>query len=258
MTIMQAFLCGLVYYLAIGNMPFVGLWTLQRPLVCGLVTGIILGKPLVGAMTGASINLVYLGFISAGGFMPADMALSGILGTAFAITGGLDTKTALSLAVPIGLLGTIVWYARMTYGSIFVHVADRYIEKEQYQKIWRANVLYPQLLTALITIIPCGLAAYFGASYINGFVHALGGTVLTIFKVIGGLMPALGIAITLQYIYKEDARVFLYLGFVLATYSKLGLLPLGVIAGLAVVIYVQLINKKTSANQLDEEGEDFD
>lgn len=137
------------------------------------------------------------------------MALSGILGTAFAITGGLDTKTTLSLAVPIGLLGTIVWYARMTYGSIFVHVADRYIEKEQYQKIWRANVLYPQLLTALITIIPCGLAAYFGASYINGFVHALGGTVLTIFKVIGGLMPALGIAITLQYIYKEDARVFL-------------------------------------------------
>lgn len=238
MTIMQAFLCGLVYYLAIGNMPFVGLWTLQRPLVCGLVTGIILGKPLVGAMTGASINLVYLGFISAGGSMPADMALSGILGTAFAITSGLDTKTALSLAVPIGLLGTIVWYARMTYGSIFVHVADRYIEKEQYQKIWRANVLYPQLLTALITIIPCGLAAYFGASYINGFVHALGGTVLTIFKVIGGLMPALGIAITLQYIYKEDARVFLYLGFVLATYSKLGLLPLGVIAGLAAVIYV--------------------
>ena len=81
---------------------------------------------------------------------------------------------------------------------------------------------------------------------------------LTIFKVIGGLMPALGIAITLQYIYKEDARVFLYLGFVLATYSKLGLLPLGVIAGLAAVIYVQLISKKTSANQLDEEGEDFD
>lgn len=70
MTIMQAFLCGLVYYLAIGNMPFVGLWTLQRPLVCGLVTGIILSKPLVGAMTGASINLVYLGFISAGGSMP--------------------------------------------------------------------------------------------------------------------------------------------------------------------------------------------
>ena len=85
MSVFQAFLCGVVYFLAIGNLPFVGLWSLQRPLVCGLITGIILGDPLTGAMTGASINLVYLGFISAGGSMPADMALAGILGTAFAI-----------------------------------------------------------------------------------------------------------------------------------------------------------------------------
>ena len=135
MTIFQAFLCGFVYFLAIGNLPFVGLWSLQRPLVCGLITGIILGNPLVGAMTGATINLVYLGFISAGGSMPADMALAGILGTAFAITGGLDAQTALSVAVPIGLLGTLVWYARMTFGSIFVHIADHFIEKREYHKI---------------------------------------------------------------------------------------------------------------------------
>lgn len=255
MTILQAFLCGFLYFIAIGNLPFVGLWTIQRPLVCGLLTGIILGDPLKGAMIGASINLVYLGFISAGGSMPADMALSGILGTAYAISGNLDAKTALSIAVPIGLLGTLVWYARMTYGSIFVHVADHYIEKGQYSKIWRANVLYPQLLTAVITIIPCGIAAYFGASYISGIMAALGGTVLNIFKVIGGMMPALGVAITLQYIYKGNARVFLYIGFVLATYSGLGLLPLGVIAGLVAIVYVQLANSKS---QSDEGGPNFE
>ena len=242
-------LCGVVYFLAIGNLPFVGLWSLQRPLVCGLITGIILGDPLTGAMTGASINLVYLGFISAGGSMPADMALAGILGTAFAITGGLDAKTALSVAVPIGLLGTIVWYGRMTFGSIFVHVADNYIENGEYNKIWRANVLFPQLLTAVITIIPCGLAAYFGASYISGFIEALSGTALTIFTVIGGMMPALGVAITLQYIFKGEARVFLFLGFILATYSSLDLLPLGVIAGLTALIYVQATSNKSDSEE---------
>lgn len=240
MTIIQAILCGVVYFLAIGNLPFVGLWSLQRPLVCGLITGIILGDPLAGAMTGASINLVYLGFISAGGSMPADMALAGILGTAFAISGGLDAQTALSLAVPIGLLGTIVWYGRMTFGSIFVHVADRYIENGEYHKIWRANVLFPQTLTAFITVIPCALAAYFGASYISGFIEALSGTALTVFTVIGGMMPALGVAITLQYIFKGDAKVFLFMGFILATYSGLALLPLGIIAGLSALIYMQL------------------
>lgn len=48
MSVFQAFLCGVVYFLAIGNLPFVGLWSLQRPLVCGLITGIILGDPLTG------------------------------------------------------------------------------------------------------------------------------------------------------------------------------------------------------------------
>ena len=84
------------YWLAEANLPFVGLWTLQRPLVCGFLTGCLLGQPVTGAVVGATINLVYLGFISAGGSMPADMALAGVLGVADAITGNLDADTALA------------------------------------------------------------------------------------------------------------------------------------------------------------------
>lgn len=155
MTILQAVLCGVVYWLAVGNLPFVGLWSLQRPLVCGAITGLILGHPVQGAVIGATINLVYLGFMSAGGSMPADMGLAGVLGTAYAIVGGLDTDTALALAVPIGILGTIVWAGRMTFDCFFVHMADKYIEEEKYNKIWIANVLLPQILCFCMTAIPC-------------------------------------------------------------------------------------------------------
>lgn len=176
MSIVQAILLGVLYWIGEANLPFVGLWTVQRPLVCGWIAGIILGDALTGAMVGASINLVYLGFISAGGSMPADMALAGTLGAAFAITGNLDADTALALAVPIGLLGTLVWYCRMTFDSIFVHIGDRFVEKEQYNKIWIANVLLPQIMAAVICIVPCSLAAYFGATYIQGFITMLAGT----------------------------------------------------------------------------------
>jgi PTS system mannose-specific IIC component len=64
--------------------------------------------------------------------------------------------------------------------------------------------------------------------------------------VIGGMMPALGVAITLQYIFKGDAKVFLFMGFILATYSGLDLLPLGIIAGLSALIYMQLKGKNQS------------
>lgn len=256
MSIFQAILCGVVYWLAVGNLPFVGLWSLQRPLVCGLVTGIILGDPVQGAVVGGSINLVYLGFISAGGSMPADMALAGILGTAYAITGGLDAETALALAVPIGILGTIVWYLRMTFDSVFAHMVDRYIENDQPEKIWIGNVLLPQLFALAITAIPCALAAFFGASYIQGFIDFIDGPILTVFQVIGGLMPALGIAITLQYIFKGEAVVFLFLGFILAVYSGLGLLPLGVIALIVAIVYVQLSEGREAAQAAA--ADDFD
>lgn len=240
MTFFQAILIGILYWLAIGNLPFVGLWTLQRPLVMGLLVGIILGDPIMGAVVGGTINLIYLGFMSAGGSMPADMALAGALGTTYAIAGGLDAQTALSLAVPIGLLGTIVWYLRMTFGSIFVHMGDRYIENEQYNKIWLANVILPQLALAVITVIPAALAAYYGAAYVQDFISMIEGPILNVFMVIGGLMPALGVAITLTYIFKGEARIFLLLGFIVAAYSNLGLLPLGVIAAILAIIYVQL------------------
>lgn len=246
-TLIQAALCGIVYWLAVGNLPFVGLWSLQRPLVCGAVTGLILGHPVEGAVIGATINLVYLGFMSAGGSMPADMGLAGVLGTVYAICGGLDTDTALALAVPIGILGTIVWAGRMTFDCAFVHMADKYIEKGEYNKIWRANVLFPQIMCFCMTAIPCTLAAYFGANYISSILDLLSGTVLTVFQIIGGLMPCLGIAITLQYIYKGESKIFLFAGFLLAVYSGLPLLTLGIIALLTAVIYVQITDSKAPA-----------
>ena len=86
----------------------------------GTVVGLILGHPVEGAVIGASISLVYIGFVSAGGSMPADISLAGILGTVYAVSSGVDASTALTLAVPIGLLGTVIWTGRMTLDSIFV------------------------------------------------------------------------------------------------------------------------------------------
>ena len=243
-SIVQAFLCGVIYWLAVGNLPFVGLWSLQRPLVCGMLAGLVLGHPVEGAVIGATINLVYLGFMSAGGSMPADMGLAGVLGTVYAICGGLDADTALAIAVPIGILGTIVWAGRMTFDCAFVHLADKFIEEEKYDRIWIANVLLPQIMCFCMTAIPCTLAAYFGANYISNILDLLSGRVLTVFQIIGGLMPCLGIAITLQYIYKGESKIFLFAGFLLAVYSGLPLLTLGIIALLVAVVYVQMTDRQ--------------
>ena len=74
----------------------------MRPLVLGFLSGILLGDPSQGAAVGASINILYLGFIGAGGAVPGDIALAGVVGTALVISAGVDVNTAMSLAVPVG------------------------------------------------------------------------------------------------------------------------------------------------------------
>ena len=114
-----AILIGLGYYLA--NSPWlmgVGYFTLYRPLVAGFFVGIILGNPAQGTLIGAAINIAYLGFISAGGSLPGDPALAGWLGTTLALAANLSYGQALALAVPIGLLGTVIWNVRMTVASV--------------------------------------------------------------------------------------------------------------------------------------------
>lgn len=244
MSVFQAVLCGLLYWIGEAQLPFVSLWVVQRPLVCGMLTGVILGDPVTGAVVGATINLVYLGFISAGGSMPADMTLAGVLGTAYAITGNLDADTALAIAVPLGLLGTIIWYLRMTFDSVFVHMGDKYIAQGKFKKIYLSNVIYPQIFAMIICAIPAGLAAYFGANYIQGFIDMMAGKPMEIFGVIGGLMPALGIAITLMYIFKGEARIFLFLGFMIATVSGMTLIQQGIIGLIVAIIVTQLQSGK--------------
>ena len=250
MSIMQAILCAVIYWLAEANLPFVGLWTLQRPLVCGFLAGCVLGDPITGAVVGGTINLVYLGFISAGGSMPADMALAGVLGVSYAIVGNLDANTALAIAVPLGLLGTIVWYLRMTIDSVFVHMGDKWVAQGKFKKLYLSNVILPQIFSAVICMIPCFLAAYFGADYISAFIEMCAGKPLQIFQIIGGMMPALGIAITLQYIFKGEARIFLFLGFMLSTCFGLTLVQQGVIGLIAALIYIQVSDNRPAAPTL--------
>ena len=105
MTVLQAILIGVVYYL--GSAPWaIGYLTVCKPLVAGTLVGCILGAPAEGAIMGATIQLIYLGWMSVGGSQPSDPALAGTLATALAIASNLDTGVALTLSVPLGMLGT--------------------------------------------------------------------------------------------------------------------------------------------------------
>ena len=257
MTLAQSIMLGILYFLANSNLTMISYVTIYRPLVGGFITGLILGDPVTGTMVGATINMMFIGFISAGGALPSDMALAGILGTALAITGGLDANAALAIAVPLGLLGTLVWVGRMTFDSFFNRWTDKIVASGSLKGLWLPTIWIPQLFLFCITGIPVMLACYFGADAVANVINALGSTVMGVLFTIGGIMPALGIAITLKFIFKGDNKPFFFLGFLLAAYSGLSMIGIGFFSLLIALIYTQVISHideaKAAAASSDEE-----
>ena len=257
MTILQAVLCGVVYWLAVGNLPFVGLWSLQRPLVCGAITGLILGHPVQGAVIGATINLVYLGFMSAGGSMPADMGLAGVLGTAYAIVGGLDTDTALALAVPIGILGTIVWAGRMTFDCFFVHMADKAAENADFSGIdkalWGGAILF--FVSYFLLVF---LGAFLGSSVIGAFVKMIPQFVTDGLNAASGMLPALGIAILMQLLFDKKNAAFFFIGWAMTALFSVNTVGAAVVGtAIAYTIYQYTISNKNHNNSVDMISDDL-
>ena len=213
-TFVQALLIGLGYYLS--QSPWlagVAFYTLYRPLFAGALVGVILGDPGQGALIGAAINLVYLGFISAGGSIPGDPALAGWIGTTIALAGGLSYGEALALAVPIGLLGTLIWNARMTVDSAFAHAADRAAERADVGGVVRANVLYPQLWLFLITAVPVTIAVFLGTGFIVEILGTFPIWLLSGLAIAGGILPAIGIAMNMRFIFRGSAAPYFFLGY---------------------------------------------
>lgn len=241
MSILQAILLALLYYLANSTWGLgVGWWTLMRPLVLGFFVGIILGDPVQGTIIGAQINLLYLGFIGGGGAIPSDIALAGVVGTAIALTGNLDTNTAMAMAVPVGLLGTIIWVSKLTLNVTFVRLAEKYIEEGDHRKFWIANVLLPQLFLFIVSFISCFVIVYYGSSYISNILDFLGDRILSVLNIVGGMLPAVGIALTLGAIFQRNSIPFFFLGFLLIQYFGLDMISLGFLAVVITVIYMQL------------------
>ena len=243
-SLFQAFLMGVVYYLGIIGTP----WTtvlgsaslFQKPLVAGTLVGLILGHPAEGVIIGAAIQLPYIAFISAGGTIPSDPGLAGVLGTAFAIVGNVDPATAITIAIPFGLLGTVVWVLHMTIDVAFVHMADKAAEQGDLKKVCFLHVVPPQIVAFAISVIPVILGAYFGADYMARLVAMLSNDVLHVLQVIGGVLPALGVAMNLRSISRPNSMAFYMLGFILSVYLGLDTIVIAVLGFIIAWFYTQL------------------
>lgn len=240
-TLLQASLIALFYYISWSPfLSYVSFFTWNRPLVAGFVTGIIMGHPLEGAIIGANINIIYLGFISAGGAQMGDPSFAGYVGTAIALASSMDVKAVMVIAIPLGTIATILWITKMTVNTFFVHMADKKALEGNTKAISFLNVVPPQIFLFIVSFIPTLLVVYYGPDAVDGLFKLFGPRVLHAFEVVGGILPALGIAMNLKVIGNKFTMPFFILGLILAVGFNVDLIIIAALGAIVAVVIIQM------------------
>ncbi len=244
-SLLMALIIGILYYFSMSPwFANLGFSVLYRPLVAGTLVGIVMGRPGEGVAIGANINVLYLGWISAGGSLPGDPGLAGYLGTALALGGGLGVDAALAVAAPLGLLGGLTWSLRMSLCSIIPHWADKFAEEGDIDQVARSNYIYSQPFLFVIYAIPVMIAAYLGSSAVASALGWIGGNAIWVMNGLfaaSGMLSALGIALNLKFLFRGNVWPYFFVGFLVTSMMSGGvnLLMLAIIG--ACVAYVHVL-----------------
>ncbi|MGX8708766.1 PTS sugar transporter subunit IIC [Clostridium sp. KNHs216] len=209
------------------------------PIWAGFLVALAMGQPIEGMKAAAYIQLTYLGWITAGGTMPGNLMVAGVFGTALTLVSGADPSLAPTFAVPFSLLGILINQAYMTINSLWIHRADKYLEEGNITGLRLMNYVPSGILSLILYGIPAFALVQFGGGFATTALAAIPNPMIQALKVVGALMPALGIAMLLSYLGKKKLIAFFFIGYFATVYLKLDTMAITIFAAaIGVIIYL--------------------
>lgn len=223
----------------------------------GLVVGLIMGNVPQAMVVAATIQLVYMGVIAPGGTTPSETVVATAVAVPVALVSGMNPAQSIAVAVPIGLLAAYLVSVRFFLNSLITHWVDRLAEELNDRGITFASIILTTIITIVLFFPSVFVAVYYGAPLIDSFLKTIPQSILHALTVVGGSLPALGIALTLAVIGRRELMVF----YLLAYFSSLILKPLNVnaiiyaiIGSIAAYLYVVLYYKNAFDSEISVEN----
>lgn len=255
MLLFQTFMITLITLLARCHTLF-GTSLVNRPIVLGALTGLIMGDLTQGVIMGATLELAFVGAVSIGAYIPPDMVSGTILGTAFAIQAGAGSETALALSYPIAAAYQAVSSIGTPIGLALMHRCDKFAAQGDVKRFERGYWL-TGFVSKIIFLPIVPLAFYFGSDVVVSFLDSLPDFIVTGITISGGLIPALGFAMLAQMIMNKKVVAFFFLGFYLVQYFGINTTAVAIFAVIIAIVLVQIEQKMskndgTSGGELDE------
>lgn len=222
---------------------------LVYPLTTGTLVGVFMGDPMTGMLAGANIQLIYLGWISAGGTMPSNTIVAGIFGTAMTILSGSDPTMAVTFAIPFSMFGLLLNQIYMTVNAAWIHQADKLLDKGNLSGVRFMNFVPSFCMAAILYGVPAFILVVSGSSWAQQLIDMVPTSVISALQVVGGIMPALGIAMLLNYLGKKKLIPWFFGGFFLTVYSGLSLTAISIFSAIIALILYLNGNKNNTTGE---------
>ena len=168
--------------------------------------------------------------------MPSNTIVAGIFGTAMTILSGANPTMAVTFAIPFSMFGLLLNQVYMTVNAAWIHQADKLLEKGNLRGVRFMNFV-PSFCMALVLYgIPAFLLVVSGSGWASDLINAVPESVISALQVVGGIMPALGIAMLLSYLGKKKLVPWFFGGFFLTVYSGLGLTAISIFSAIIALV----------------------
>lgn len=236
---MLALITGIWFWVAGGLVGYTLFSTLKSPTFIGFVLGLIWGDPVKGLIAGGSIEVIYLGMVAAGGNIPSDKALAALIAIPIVLRTDTPIEVAISIAVPVGILGVFINNLRRTGNAFFIHKADDYAEDLNTKGIWNAAFIYPMLFGFLLRFPAVFVANLYGPELVTTFLNVIPAWLLHGLTVMGGLLPALGFATSIFMIGRNEYIPYFIMGFFLVQYLQVPIMA-AAIFGTCIAVLISL------------------
>ncbi|MGG7078232.1 PTS mannose/fructose/sorbose/N-acetylgalactosamine transporter subunit IIC [Clostridium sardiniense] len=271
-SIFQAILIGILSYAgSLSAAPLMGLtggwYVLSRPIVSGLLIGLILGDVTTGILVGVAVQVVFIALVTPGGAMPQDLNSAAYIGVTLgvlAVKGGATVESSVAIATAVGVIGTIFHNFMMLSNSFWNHRAIKAIEKGDYKGIIFNHFVGPQIVQMAYRIIPTAAILYFGAGLANDIIamFPMDSFLMRTLTALGGMLPAVGVAILLRQVTKKNLELIYFLfGFTLIACLGINMIALAIIGAFFALLHFNYKASKnvvvaTNGGELEDDEED--
>ena len=138
---------------------------------------------------------------------------------------------------------------------VFNAMADRQLDKGNIEGMKRIYIFGPMVTSFTMRFGITFVTVLLGATFAQNFLNGIPEIVLHIMSVLGGVLPAVGIAILLSNTVKDKKMFAFFLLGIIMISAKMNMVTVAVVAGcLAVIFYMLSSNNGNQTNNSNQSG----